>query len=293
MRETGYDALGQRTYVTEAGIGSPAVQRTSYLSYDPFGRPATVRPPDGAAHDVTFSYFGDQVTSRSAKIGTSRNATTGAIVESSVTTREIYDRQGRLWRVWENDNGGGVRTEYGYDVGQRLATVSQVRTVGTSTVTQTRRFNYDGRGFLTSEQHPEKGVSGNGSVSYFNYDARGHAGRVIDGPHDLTFSYDRAERLTQTRETGGSQRVLSSFTYATSNAFGSSNGKPAVVIAVNDEARAWGVSANALVKVAAAALGGSGGGKDDVAQGGGADVTNVDQALVDVEHEVGRAATSR
>jgi alanyl-tRNA synthetase len=74
---------------------------------------------------------------------------------------------------------------------------------------------------------------------------------------------------------------------------GSSNGKPAVVVAVNDEARAWGVSANALVKVAATALGGSGGGKDDVAQGGGADVTNVDQALVDVEHEVGRAATSR
>ena len=74
---------------------------------------------------------------------------------------------------------------------------------------------------------------------------------------------------------------------------GSSNGKPAVVVAVNDEARAWGVSANALVKVAATALGGSGGGKDDVAQGGGADVTNVDQALVDVEHEVGRTATSR
>jgi alanyl-tRNA synthetase len=74
---------------------------------------------------------------------------------------------------------------------------------------------------------------------------------------------------------------------------GSTNGKPAVVVAVNDEARAWGISANALVKAAASALGGSGGGKDDVAQGGGADVTHVDQALTDVEHEVGRAATSR
>jgi alanyl-tRNA synthetase len=74
---------------------------------------------------------------------------------------------------------------------------------------------------------------------------------------------------------------------------GSSNGKPAVVVAVNDTARSWGISANALVKVAAVALGGSGGGKDDVAQGGGADVTNADQALVDVEHEVGRAATQR
>ncbi|MGH3334062.1 MAG: DHHA1 domain-containing protein, partial [Nocardioidaceae bacterium] len=72
---------------------------------------------------------------------------------------------------------------------------------------------------------------------------------------------------------------------------GSTGGKPAVVIAVNDEARAWGISANALVKVAATALGGSGGGKDDVAQGGGADVTNAEQALRDVEHEVGRAVT--
>jgi alanyl-tRNA synthetase len=73
---------------------------------------------------------------------------------------------------------------------------------------------------------------------------------------------------------------------------GSTNGKPAVVVAVDDEARSWGISANALVKTAAAALGGSGGGKDDVAQGGGADVTNADQALRDVEHEVGRAVTA-
>jgi alanyl-tRNA synthetase len=73
---------------------------------------------------------------------------------------------------------------------------------------------------------------------------------------------------------------------------GSNNDKPAVVVAVNDEARSWGVSANALVKVAATALGGSGGGKDDVAQGGGADAANADQALRDVEHAVGRAVTS-
>ena len=74
---------------------------------------------------------------------------------------------------------------------------------------------------------------------------------------------------------------------------GSSNGKPAVVVTVNDEARGWGISANELVKVAASALGGSGGGKDDVAQGGGADVAHVDQAILDVEHAVGRAATHR
>jgi alanyl-tRNA synthetase len=69
---------------------------------------------------------------------------------------------------------------------------------------------------------------------------------------------------------------------------GSVNGKPSVVVAVNDEARSRGISANALVKAAATALGGSGGGKDDVAQGGGADVTNADRALADVRALVAR-----
>ena len=46
--------------------------------------------------------------------------------------------------------------------------------------------------------------------------------------------------------------------------------RPTVVVAVNDAARARGLTAGALVLVAAGALGGRGGGKDDVAQGGGA-----------------------
>ncbi len=71
---------------------------------------------------------------------------------------------------------------------------------------------------------------------------------------------------------------------------GASDGKPAVVVAVNDEARGRGISANALVKAAASALGGSGGGKDDVAQGGGADATNTDQALADLREHVRAAA---
>ncbi len=69
---------------------------------------------------------------------------------------------------------------------------------------------------------------------------------------------------------------------------GSSDGKPSVVVAVNDEARSRGISANALVKAAASALGGSGGGKDDVAQGGGAEVGKADQALADVRAELTR-----
>jgi alanyl-tRNA synthetase len=71
---------------------------------------------------------------------------------------------------------------------------------------------------------------------------------------------------------------------------GASAGRPSVVIAVSDDARARGLSANALVKVAAGALGGSGGGKDDVAQGGGADPLAIDDALRQVEHAVAARA---
>jgi alanyl-tRNA synthetase len=46
--------------------------------------------------------------------------------------------------------------------------------------------------------------------------------------------------------------------------------RPAVVVAVNDAARRRGLAAGALVQTAAGVLGGRGGGRDDVAQGGGA-----------------------
>ena len=59
-------------------------------------------------------------------------------------------------------------------------------------------------------------------------------------------------------------------------------GKAAVVVAVDEAARSRGISANALVRAATGVLGGSGGGKDDVAQGGGADLAQVDEALSEV-----------
>jgi alanyl-tRNA synthetase len=57
--------------------------------------------------------------------------------------------------------------------------------------------------------------------------------------------------------------------------------RPAVVIAVNDAARQRGLSAGSLVQNAAAALGGRGGGRDDVAQGGGAPVGAGSAAPID------------
>jgi alanyl-tRNA synthetase len=53
-------------------------------------------------------------------------------------------------------------------------------------------------------------------------------------------------------------------------AIGVTDGRPTVVVAVNDAGRARGLRAGALVLAGAGKLGGRGGGKDDVAQGGGA-----------------------
>lgn len=56
-------------------------------------------------------------------------------------------------------------------------------------------------------------------------------------------------------------------------------GRPVVVIATNDAARAAGAKAGALAKRAAGILGGGGGGRDDVAQGGGTDAAALPAAL--------------
>jgi alanyl-tRNA synthetase len=68
--------------------------------------------------------------------------------------------------------------------------------------------------------------------------------------------------------------------------------RPVVVVAVNDRGREWGVKAGDLVRAAATVLGGGGGGKDDVAQGGGTDPSKVDEALQQIQHEVGQRVTN-
>ena len=66
--------------------------------------------------------------------------------------------------------------------------------------------------------------------------------------------------------------------------------KPVVVIAVNEAARDSGLSAGSLVGTAARALGGNGGGKPDVAQGGGAPVSDSRPGVIDEAFEAVRGA---
>ncbi|MDN5725659.1 MAG: alanine--tRNA ligase [Propionibacteriales bacterium] len=68
--------------------------------------------------------------------------------------------------------------------------------------------------------------------------------------------------------------------------------KPTVVVAANDEARGRGLAAGDLVKAASEKLGGKGGGKADVAQGGGSNGAAGPEALIAVEHAIGHALQS-
>ncbi|MCW2815862.1 MAG: alaS [Nocardioides sp.] len=63
---------------------------------------------------------------------------------------------------------------------------------------------------------------------------------------------------------------------------GAVEGKVAVVAALNDAAQARGLSANDLVRTVGPFVGGKGGGKADVAQGGGTDTSRIDEALAAV-----------
>ncbi|WP_436699874.1 alanine--tRNA ligase [Nocardioides sp. BYT-33-1] len=70
---------------------------------------------------------------------------------------------------------------------------------------------------------------------------------------------------------------------------GAADGKAAIVAAINDAAQARGLAAGDLVRAAAPFLGGKGGGKADLAQGGGTDVTRIDEALAAVTAAVASA----
>ncbi len=59
--------------------------------------------------------------------------------------------------------------------------------------------------------------------------------------------------------------------------------RPIIVIATNGRARDAGLKAGDLVKIAAGVLGGGGGGKPDLAQGGGTDASKLSDALTAVE----------
>jgi alanyl-tRNA synthetase len=68
---------------------------------------------------------------------------------------------------------------------------------------------------------------------------------------------------------------------------GEAGGKPVVIAATTQGARDRGVRAGDLAKLGAKVLGGGGGGKPDLAQGGGTDPAKIDDALAEIRRHLG------
>jgi YD repeat-containing protein len=118
---------------------------------------------------VLFFYAGERAMQRQVRVCDQPGGCATSAQETYHAIQERFDQHGRLYEVVEPSAAGGanVTTRYAYDAGNRLR---EVRTIGAG---QVRRFEYDHRGFLTRECHPEKGASGNGCVTYLDYDALG------------------------------------------------------------------------------------------------------------------------
>lgn len=187
--------------------GDPDPSNTDIGQFDPFGRPGKITLPDG--HEIVMTYDGVSRRTTKVTVGTSVNGD-GSVHESEAGTTEFFDRFGRLYDIREPGYPStAARTLYQYDVLGNLDRV-EMNPDGTS---QVRTFDYDGRGFLTSETHPELGTS----VLYSQYDALGNPGRVQRGGWDLRYTYDAARRLLKIHEQG-SNRDWKEWTYATANA---------------------------------------------------------------------------
>ncbi|MEM7352045.1 MAG: RHS repeat-associated core domain-containing protein [Acidobacteriota bacterium] len=199
-RETLYTPRG---WVASVSEWADLQKKTSFLDYDPFGRATRIQPPDGSTHDRLVSFQGIRRTTDQVKI-----AQVGGEAYAS-RTRE-YDSHGRLRRVEEPSGVGGsmVATTYDFDVASRLTRLRS----GSSSF-QERRYDYDNRGFLLSETHPEKGVVGGGTVTYGRRDSRGLVRRMTDGPSDLAFGYDFLGRRTHIWDRNANNRVIVKLDY--------------------------------------------------------------------------------
>jgi YD repeat-containing protein len=235
----GYDGLNRLTRITPArssavaisyGTSSKTATRgslTESTSYDSFGRPASITL-GGVARTYRHDGFG-RVT-----FASNPGATVG--------TSYQYDILGRVTRQG-NADGTAVSTSYGSGSKtvtneRQKATVYRYRSFGdpdyqvlvgvtapdvsanvsitltgrdqVSEVTQggfTRRYGYNGAGYLTSVVNPETGTS-----TFGRDDAGNMTSRAIGTSGTTTYGYDGQNRLTSIAYPGSTPSVTKKYT---------------------------------------------------------------------------------
>ena len=167
---TVYDLAGRAYGTSNPYTGSPSYWTTT--AFDALGRPTSVKFPDNSATTYSYAEQGTTVTDPSGK-----------------QRKVASDAAGRLSNVYEPDPSNGnsltVQTSYAYTVLDKLATVTEGA--------QSRTYNYDGLGRLTSAALPETA----GASTTFTYDSFNDVLTRTD-PRSVvtTYGYDGLNRLS-------------------------------------------------------------------------------------------------
>jgi len=193
-----------------AAISGETIYWTTTES-DGLGRPKRVILPDGKQSAYTYGVASDTFNSVTTYGSTSTSTEPGTSTTPGKAKRMFNDGFGRLMRVDElNSSSTLVETaRYTYDELNHMTKVQMGWDSGTSTFKQTRTFNYNDKGQLTSSVTPEKGT-----VTY-HYNSDG----LLDWKQDaksqrLNYTYDSNHRLTLIRLGASSPYTnLTSFTY--------------------------------------------------------------------------------
>jgi len=224
-RKTDYDLMGRLHHAHAPVASASATGLSTTYEYDPFGRPQTVTTPDQAVHSTT--YLGVRVIKRKSTV---RTDTTPNSAETEAEVREEYDNFGRLRAVVEKPSAtaGEIRTEYDYDIGNRLSGVRMYPSAGATP--QQRTFVYDHRGFLTQETHPESGTTS------YRYDARGHvlSSDAAGTEFDVRNTYDAAEHLVNVKRCSGACDAVTAGADVKSFQFDANNGRLNTATRYND-----------------------------------------------------------
>jgi YD repeat-containing protein len=203
IRETTQNIQGWPTSTSEAQTLTGDLDlfvpsfKTEFKDHDPFGRPELIKAPDG--EETTIKRFGIGRELRTLSVMTASG-------RAAITTLKEMDARGRVLRIVEDFDGNESddppsksKALYGYDIADRLTSVA----LTADGVTQTRTFQYDGLGHLTSESHPESGTT------TYTYDARGHVrSKTLASGQTVTYHYDPAERIKSVYANGLLQKEL-------------------------------------------------------------------------------------
>jgi RHS repeat-associated protein len=184
----GYDAVGNRTSVTDAN------SHTTSYTYDAAGRVLTVTAPDGGVTNYSYDGNGNALTRTDANNHTATytydagNELTSKVSPLGQTWTYSYDANGNRTSIVDaNGNAtqtpGDGTTNYTYDHANRLKTISY------SDSTPGVTYTYDANG-------NRAGMSdGSGNVSYA-YDGLNRQTSVTRGTDSFAYSYDAAGNIT-------------------------------------------------------------------------------------------------